>query len=95
MFPGSPTLTTLLAPALKPAIFGVPRGRDGAAPDLERLSMNLPWLMTARRIVLAITGPTKRDVFEREAAGDPSTQPIAALIAAGAPLEVVWTEAAA
>jgi 6-phosphogluconolactonase len=32
-------------------------------------------------------------VFEREAAGDPATQPIAALIANRVPLEVVWTEA--
>jgi 6-phosphogluconolactonase len=34
-------------------------------------------------------------VFEREAAGDPAIQPIAALIAANVPLEVLWTEAAA
>jgi 6-phosphogluconolactonase len=33
-------------------------------------------------------------VFEREAAGDPATQPIAALIAAGVPLDVLWTEKA-
>jgi 6-phosphogluconolactonase len=34
----------------------------------------------------------KRSVFEREAGGDPAIQPIAALIAAKVPLEVVWTE---
>ena len=53
----------------------------------------LPWLMTARRVVLALTGAKKRDVFEREAAGDPAIRPIAALIAAKVPLEVLWTEA--
>ncbi len=92
MFPDSPTLKTLLSPALKPTVLGVPQGRDGAAPSLERLSINLPYLMTARRVVLALTGAAKRAVFEREAAGDPATQPIAALIAARVPLEVLWTE---
>ena len=94
MFPGSPTLKTLLTPTLRPAVYGVPHGRDGAAPGLERLSINLPYLMTARRVVLAITGPAKRAVFEREAAGDPAVRPIAALIAAGIPLDVLWTETA-
>ena len=94
MFPNSPTLRTLLSPALKPTVLGVPHGRDGAAPGLERLTINLPYLMTARRVVLAITGAAKRAVFEREAAGDPAIQPIAALIAARVPLDVLWTEKA-
>lgn len=94
MFPHSPTLKTLLTPTLKPAILGVPPGRDGLAPSRERLSMNLPWLMTARRVVLAITGKQKRAVFERDAAGDPKITPIAALLAANVPLEVLWTESA-
>ena len=94
MFPHSPTLKTLLSPTLKPTVLGVPKGRDGLAPSLERLSINLPWLIQARRVVLALTGSIKRDVFEREAAGDPSTQPIAALIAAHVPLDVLWTEKA-
>jgi 6-phosphogluconolactonase len=94
MFPDSPTLKTLLSPNLPPTVLGVPKGRDGAAPGLERLSINLPYLMTARRVVLALAGPAKRAVFEREAAGDPAVQPIAALIAAGVPLDVLWTEKA-
>lgn len=94
MFPDSPTLKTLLSPALRPTVLGVPHGRDGAAPSLERLTINLPYLMTARRVVLAITGAAKRAVFEREAAGDPATQPIAALVAARVPLDVLWTEKA-
>lgn len=93
MFPGSPTLTTLLTHSLKPAVYGVPAGRDGAAPPQERLTLNLPWLVSARCVVLALTGARKRAVFEREAAGDPAVSPIAALIAAKAPLEVIWTEA--
>jgi 6-phosphogluconolactonase len=36
----------------------------------------------------------KRAVFEREAAGDPRVQPIAALLAAKVPLDVLWTEKA-
>jgi 6-phosphogluconolactonase len=94
MFPGSPTLKTLLSPALPPTVLGVPHGRDGAAPSLERLSINLPYLIAARRVVLALTGAKKRDVFEREAAGDPAVQPIAAVLAANVPLEVLWTEKA-
>ena len=43
-------------------------------------------------MVLALTGAKKRAVFEAEATGDPAVQPIAALIASGAPLEVLWTE---
>ncbi|MBA3050676.1 6-phosphogluconolactonase, partial [Brevundimonas sp.] len=82
MFPHSPTLKTLLSPALRPTVLGVPHGRDGAAPGLERLTINLPYLTGARRVVLALTGGAKRTVFEREAAGDPRVQPIAALIAA-------------
>ncbi|MEG1029108.1 MAG: 6-phosphogluconolactonase, partial [Brevundimonas sp.] len=68
-------------------------GRDGLAPSLERLSINLPYLISARRVVLALTGAAKRAVFEREAAGDPRIHPIAAMIAAKVPLEVLWTEA--
>lgn len=92
IFPFSPTLKTLLTPTLKPAVYGVPVGRDGLAPSLERLSINLPYLIEARRVVLALKGQTKLEVFEREAAGDPATQPIAALIAAGVKLDVLWTE---
>ena len=92
MFPNSPTLKTLLSPGLKPTVLGVPPGRDGAAPPQERLSINLPWLMSAGRVILGLKGAVKRSVFEREADGDPATRPIAALIAAKVPLEVVWTE---
>ena len=94
IFPFSPTLKTLLTPSLKPAVYGVPVGRDGLAPSLERLSINLPYLIEADRVVLALKGRTKLDVFEREAAGDPAIQPIAALIAAGVKLDVLWTEGA-
>lgn len=93
MFPNSPTLKTLLSPNLKPTVLGVPHGRDGAAPSLQRLSINLPHLMSAGRVILGLKGSAKRSVFEREAEGDPATQPVAAMIAARVPLEVVWTEA--
>ena len=93
MFPESPTLKTLLSPTLKPNVLGVPHGRDGAAPSLERISITLPYLMSAGRVVLGLKGAAKRSVFEREADGDPAVQPIAAMIAAKVPLEVVWTEA--
>ena len=94
MFPGNPALKSLLSPALRPTVFGVAAGRDGMPPSLERLSINIPYLAGARRVVLALTGARKREVFEQDAAGDPDTRPIAALLAHGAPLEVLWTEAA-
>jgi 6-phosphogluconolactonase len=93
MFPNSPTLKTLLSPAIKPTVLGVPHGRDGSAPTLERISINLPWLMKAERVILGLKGAAKREVFEMEAEGDPAIQPIAAMLANHVPLEVVWTEA--
>ena len=92
MFPESPTLKTLLTPTLKPTVLGVPHGRDGRAPTLERLSINLPYLMQAGRVILGLKGDAKRRVFEAQAKGDPKTQPIAALIANDVPLEILWTE---
>jgi len=94
MFPNSPTLKTLLSRTLKPTVLGVPHGRDGMAPSLERISITLPYLMSAGRVILGLKGVAKRSVFERETQGDPYTQPVAAMIAAKVPLEIVWTEAA-
>lgn len=94
IFPGSPTLKTLLTPGLAPAVLGVPAGREGAAPALERLSINLPYLMQAGRVVLALTGARKRAVLEEQAAGDPTVTPIAALMTHEVPLEILWTEGA-
>ena len=94
MFPDSPTLKTLLSPGGKPAVFGVPTGREQRMPMQERLTINLPYLMQAGRVVLALTGSRKCAVFEEQATGDPAVTPIAALIAHGVPLEVLWTETA-
>lgn len=94
IFPENPALKQLLAPGNPPRVLPVPKSRSIAAPEEDRLSLNLPWLASAGRVVLAITGGTKREVFEREAKGDPAASPVAALIAAGTPLEVLWTEAA-
>jgi len=93
MFPENPALKQLLALNNPPFVFHAPRSRSVLAPRQDRLSLNLPWFRDARRVVLAITGKTKREVFEREAAGDPGVSPIAALVASGAPLDVLWTEA--
>jgi len=93
MFPDSPTLKGLLTPSLPPSVRGVPAGRDGSAPPQERLTINLAYLTQADRVILALKGATKRAVFEREAQGDPATQPIAALLAHDVRLDVIWTEA--
>lgn len=95
MFPDNPALKQLLAPNNPPLILAVHRSRSTSAPKEDRLSMNIPWLASAGRVVLALTGARKREVFEREAGGDPSISPIAALVAARAgDIEVLWTEAA-
>jgi len=95
MFPDNPALKQLLAPNNPPLVLAVHRSRSTSAPQEDRLSMNLPWLAQARRVVLALTGATKREVFEREVGGDPSVSPIAALVAArGGDIEVLWTETA-
>lgn len=94
MFPDNPALKQLLAPNNPPLVLAVHRSRSTSAPKEDRLSMNIPWLAAAGRVVLALTGARKREVFEREAGGDPSISPIAALVAARAgDLEVLWTEA--
>jgi 6-phosphogluconolactonase len=49
--------------------------------------------MQAGRVILALKGRAKREVYEREAGGDPRIQPIAALLANAVPLEILWTEA--
>lgn len=92
MFPESPTLKTLLIPTLTPAVFGVPPGRDGLAPGRERLSMNLPWLMTCPTVVMALSGRNKLKVFEDRILADPATVPVAALAAHIPHLQVLWTE---
>ncbi len=92
MFPDSPVLPALLDPAAEPACFAVPAGEQGRPPPQPRLSLNLPWLLRTDAVVLAITGPEKRRVFDREWDADPVRAPLAALRAAGARLEVFWTE---
>ncbi len=96
MFPQNPALKQLLAPDNPPLVLAVHKSRSTAAPQQDRLSLNLPWLARARRVVLAIAGARKREVFEREAAGGSVTSPIAQLIAARADrsFDVLWTEQA-
>ncbi|WP_374514097.1 6-phosphogluconolactonase [Brevundimonas sp.] len=95
MFPDNPALKQLLAPNNPPLVLAVHKSRSTSAPQEDRLSMNLPWLAQARRVILALSGAKKREVFEREVGGDPSVSPIAALVAARAgDIEVLWTEAA-
>ncbi|HST90797.1 MAG TPA: 6-phosphogluconolactonase [Brevundimonas sp.] len=96
MFPENPALEQLLALNNPPLVLAVHRSRSTAAPQQDRLSLNLPWLACAGRVVLALTGARKREVFEREAGSGALSSPIAQLIAAraGRSFDVLWTEQA-
>jgi 6-phosphogluconolactonase len=88
LFPGSPGLAAALDPSEPPGCVAV----RAAALPLERLSLNLAALLDARRILLAITGRSKRAVLERASApGSPLELPIRALLAQRrTPVEVYW-----
>jgi 6-phosphogluconolactonase len=98
MFPENPSLKQLLAMNNPPLALAAHKSRSTSAPVQDRISLNLPWLANADTVVLALTGAAKRRVFEEQAAADPSTAPVAALLAArnaaGRPTDVYWTEKA-
>lgn len=89
LFPGIPGLDALLSgngPALAPTI-------PPAAPH-PRMSLGVSALVDARRILLPIAGPKKREIIERAAAGDTGL-PIATLLTQSkAPISVFFCAAA-
>lgn len=85
LFPGSPGLVEALNDAV-PAC--VPM-QAPAAPE-QRLSWNLAALRATRRLMLLVTGATKRDLLMSAAGADPLRLPIAALMQGEPGLEVFW-----
>jgi len=81
LFPGSPQLRERQA--------RVTAGAAHLEPFVERVTMTLPTLLSARRIVFLVTGAAKASVLERAFAGPISADLPASLLREGnAPLEV-------
>jgi 6-phosphogluconolactonase len=81
LFPGSPQLLERQARATS--------GEARLEPFVERVTMTLPTLMSARRIVFLVTGAAKAPLLERFLAGPISEDLPASLLRAGeAPIDV-------
>lgn len=93
LFPSAAGLAAALDPAAEPSVTRMTPDPLPPEAPFPRLTLNLAALARARVLVLAISGPEKRSVFEAEAAAPPrADRPIPALIgAAQAPLRVFWT----
>ena len=81
LFPGSPQLRERQA--------RVTSGEAGLEPFVERVTMTLPTLLSARRIVFLVTGTAKASALERALAGPIGEELPASLLRAGdAPIDV-------
>lgn len=94
LFPRSPALPAGLDPnAQESALVVVPDPLPPEAPFV-RITLTLARLLASRRLLLVITGQSKREVLEQAAHADADEQqlPIAALLrAAGEKLEIFWS----
>jgi 6-phosphogluconolactonase len=80
LFPGVPELGVALEPHAGPAIEVHPNPLPPEAP-YPRISLTLPRLLNARRLLLVLQGENKRNVLRRaQAIADPVTLPIAAFL---------------
>ncbi len=87
-FPGGDRLDDAIDPTGKALVMSM---RAPAAIE-PRITLTLPVLLAAKKLVLHIEGETKKTVLDAALAGeDPHAMPIRAVIRnAPAPLEVVW-----
>lgn len=94
LFPHSPALSVGLDPETKDsALVVIPDPLPPEAPFV-RITLTLARLLASRRLLLVITGQSKREVLEQAAHADADEQqlPIAALLrAAGEKLEIFWS----
>jgi 6-phosphogluconolactonase len=87
LFPGSPQLAE--------RTLRVTSGEAGLEPFVERVTMTLPTLLAARRIVFCVTGLAKGPMLERAFRGEISDEVPASLLRTGqAPIEVFCDRAA-
>ena len=85
LIPGDPRLAEGLDPASRHLVQGVPAGIG--APPLPRMTLTLPALASARRILILISGESRRRVFE--AGGGRPVHVLAETTTS--PLRVLWT----
>ena len=88
-FPGGDTLSQAVdAKQSKPMI---QLSAEGAGE--ERVTLTLPFIVTAKRLILHIEGAEKRTVLaEAQRPGDPNALPIRHVLLASDNLEIFWTE---
>lgn len=91
LFPGAPTLAAALDLAGTAAAAAiVPNPMPSAGPH-PRVSLTLPRLLHARRVLLVITGADKLAVLQQASTqNDPARWPVAALLHAPQAVEVHW-----
>jgi 6-phosphogluconolactonase len=89
LFPGNPALAAgLRGDAI---VLAAPAG-TGLPPPQPRLTLSLPPIANARRVVLALSGPSKLDTLARARDGaDPTELPIRAVLAQARDLRILWT----
>lgn len=89
LFPGSAALDQALEPGGDRFCVVVPAGPAG--PSQPRISLTLRVVASARRVILAITGSAKRQMFERALDGDDANElPVRAVIRHARSLGVIW-----
>lgn len=88
LFPGSPALPLGLHPGDRAPVIAVPAG-VGRAPAQPRLSLTLPALKSAGRVLLLFTGRRKFDVLEAALQRpDPHIYPVCAILGAPGGVDV-------
>jgi 6-phosphogluconolactonase len=89
LFPGSPNLPSALNRAAAAGCIGM----WSPTPPQPRLSLNLTALLDARRIVVLITGESKRRTYEAACASGPvEDMPVRAVLRQSrTPVDVLWS----
>lgn len=89
LFPGNPALEAGLRGDA--TVLAAPAGVDMPPPQ-PRLTLSLPPIAEARRVVLALSGQSKLDTLARVRAGDDAAElPVRAVLARAKDLRILWT----
>lgn len=89
LFPGNPALEAGLRG--EATVIAAPAGSD-LPPPQPRLTLSLPPIANARRVVLALSGQSKLETLARARGGVDATElPIRAVLARARDLRILWT----